>query len=753
MSNWNSSASARNRTQTVGKKDVDVVGDEDRRAVMEMYKEGEISLDDVVARVQAMADARLGRNTGGGMKRQGAIKKNRGRLELELQIQKASAFSVIVLEVKRGRELMGVTNKGSSNPVIRAEILNKEGDRVKEFKCHSSKVHRNTQNPMVNEQFSWELRMKDQPALSGLFLHICVESQQASLMKKFAKKSVMGAMAFRIQELWESEEKLSGWYKILDENKGQYQNQPFRPKRVHQGALSPTPKGSTTVTSPNSKPTKPTTRPREPVPTTTRLPSQVKAQAQTTSKPKPNRPAPMKVDLKSFSFLKVLGQGSFGKVLMAEHRQNKEIYAIKIIRKESVLEEDDVESTMTERRVLALGTGSRFLTRLHATFQSDDKLFYVMEMVTGGDLMFHIQNDKVFSLDRARFYGAQISLGLWFLHEHGVLYRDLKLDNVMLDGEGHVKIADFGMCKEKIFGLARTTTFCGTPGYLAPEIVAEKPYGTSVDWWSLGVLMYEMCVGDSPFATDDDDELFEMIKHHNPPFEKTFDPKAKSYIQGLMTRDVDNRLGCGPNGKVNVRNHPFYKKIDWGKLEKGQIEPPFKPVKAKKGEATNFDDDFTQEDPTVSPPNPSTVAKIADDGNTNAFKNFSFINNKFGSFGDTEAAEPAEEEPQNLLQGKAWYRPDLSRTQVTQQLHKKPLGSFLIRESTTQPGCYALAMQAGLPQPWNGLITPSTSPNTGKLQYQMFAGRKFDTLMKLIEHYSVTPVTKSVSGEPVPLRV
>eukprot|EP00040_Diaphanoeca_grandis_P031524 m.188616 g.188616 ORF g.188616 m.188616 type:complete len:751 (-) comp32350_c0_seq4:1105-3357(-) len=748
---WRNSPNARERTQTVGKKDVDIVGDEDRRAVMEMYKDGEISLDDVVARVQAMADARLGRANDGKMKRQGAIKKTRGRLEIGLQIQKASAFSVIFLTVKRGRELISVTSRGSSNPVIRAEILNKEGERLKEFKVHFSKVHKNTTNPMINETFSWELRMKDQPSLSGLMLHICVESQQQSLMKKFAKKTVMGAMAFRIQELWESEEVIDGWYKILDENKGQYQNQPFRPKRVHAGPLSPTPKSPGVVTSPASSQMapKPTSRPKEPVPIT--RPSQVKAM----SKPKAAKsaPPPMKVDIKNFNFLKVLGQGSFGKVMMSEHKTNKEIYAIKIIRKESVLEEDDVESTMTERRVLALGTGSRFLTRLHATFQSDDKLFYVMEMVTGGDLMFHIQNDKVFSMDRARFYGAQISLGLWFLHEHGVLYRDLKLDNVMLDGEGNVKIADFGMCKEKVFGLTRTTTFCGTPGYLAPEIVAEKPYGFSVDWWSLGVLMYEMTVGDSPFATDDDDQLFDMIQHHNPPFEKGFDPRAKAYIQGLMTRDVDNRLACGTNGKSDVQNHPFYKKIDWGMLEKGQVEPPFKPVKAKKGEATNFDDDFTSEDPTVSPPNPTVVAKIIDDGNQNAFKNFSFINNKFGSFGNQEEEADEEEEPQNLLEGKEWYRPDLSRTQVTQALHRKPLGAFLIRESTTQPGCYALAMQAGGPQPWNGLITPSTSPTTGRLQYQMFAGRKFDTLMKLIEHYSVTPVTKSVSGEPVPLRV
>jgi classical protein kinase C beta type len=220
-----------------------------------------------------------------------------------------------------------------------------------------------------------------------------------------------------------------------------------------------------------------------------------------------------KVSAASFNFTKVLGQGSFGKVMLAERKGSGEVYAIKAIKKDAVIEDDDVDCTMTERRVLALSSGNPFLTRLHATFQTPDRLFFVMEFVNGGDLMFHIQQLRVFKFEQAQFYCAEICSGLWYLHENGILYRDLKLDNVMLDGDGHIKIADFGMCKENIFGTGRTTTFCGTPGYLAPEIVQELPYNASVDFWSLGVLMFEMLIGDSPFDADDDDELFDQIQN------------------------------------------------------------------------------------------------------------------------------------------------------------------------------------------------------------------------------------------------
>ncbi|KAL3318594.1 hypothetical protein Ciccas_002740 [Cichlidogyrus casuarinus] len=230
--------------------------------------------------------------------------------------------------------------------------------------------------------------------------------------------------------------------------------------------------------------------------------------------------------LEQFTLLKVLGKGSFGKVMLAEQSSTGEVFAIKVLKKEIILQDEDVECTLAEKRILELAAQHPFLTALYCAFQTDDRLFFVMEYVNGGDLMFQIQRARRFDEARARFYSAEVVLALMFLHRHHIVYRDLKLDNILLDAEGHCKLADFGMCKEGMVPGASTSTFCGTPDYIAPEILAEQDYGFSVDWWALGVLMYEMMAGAPPFEGDTEQDLFNAISYEEVSYPPNLQPDA-----------------------------------------------------------------------------------------------------------------------------------------------------------------------------------------------------------------------------------
>ncbi|XP_052007007.1 protein kinase C epsilon type-like [Xyrauchen texanus] len=330
-----------------------------------------------------------------------------------------------------------------------------------------------------------------------------------------------------------------------------------------------------------------------------------------------------RMNLEDFSFIKVLGKGSFGKVLLAELRGTDEVYAVKVLKKDVILQDDDVDCTLTEKRILALARKHPYLTQLFCCFQTKDRLFFIMEYVNGGDLMFQIQRSRKFDEARSRFYAAEVTSALMFLHQNGVIYRDLKLDNILLDAEGHCKLADFGMCKEGILDGITTTTFCGTPDYIAPEILQELEYGPSVDWWALGVLLYEMMAGQPPFEADNEDDLFESILHDDVLYPVWLSKEAVSILKAFMTKSPSKRLGCVVSQGLEeaIKVHPFFKEIDWVLLEQRKVKPPFKPRIKTKRDVNNFDQDFTCEEPVLTPVEDTIIKQI----NQDEFKGFSYF--------------------------------------------------------------------------------------------------------------------------------
>ncbi|KAJ7211487.1 protein kinase C1 [Mycena haematopus] len=309
-----------------------------------------------------------------------------------------------------------------------------------------------------------------------------------------------------------------------------------------------------------------------------------------------------KVGLDDFNFLAVLGKGNFGKVMLAEEKKTNGLYAIKVLKKEFIIDNDEVESTRSEKRVFLAAARERhpFLLGLHSCFQTETRVYFVMEYVSGGDLMLHIQR-KQFSLRQAKFYASEVLLALEYFHKNGIIYRDLKLDNILLTLDGHVKVADYGLCKEEMWYGKTTSTFCGTPEFMAPEILLEQRYGRAVDWWAFGVLTYEMLLGQSPFRGDDEDEIFDAILEDEPLYPITMPRDAVSILQKLLNRDPLRRLGAGEEDAEEIKRQPFFKDVSFDDVLNKRIPPPYFPTINGSADTSNFDEEFTKEQPTLTP--------------------------------------------------------------------------------------------------------------------------------------------------------
>lgn len=296
------------------------------------------------------------------------------------------------------------------------------------------------------------------------------------------------------------------------------------------------------------------------------------------------------VQLNDFNFLAVLGKGNFGKVMLAEEKHTGQLFAIKVLKKEFIIENDEIDSMRSEKRVFLTVAREQhpFLLGLHSTFQTETRIYFVMEYVGGGDLMLHIQREQ-FNMRRAKFYAAEVLLALEYFHKHGIVYRDLKLDNILLTLEGHIKLADYGLCKENMWHGNTTSTFCGTPEFMAPEILLEQRYTRAVDWWAFGILLYEMLLGQAPFRGDDEDEIFDAILEDEPLYPIQMPRESVSILQQLLTRDPRRRLGAGPADAEEVKKHPFFADVDWDDMLHRRVMPPFLPTLKSAADTSWFD--------------------------------------------------------------------------------------------------------------------------------------------------------------------
>ena len=345
------------------------------------------------------------------------------------------------------------------------------------------------------------------------------------------------------------------------------------------------------------------------------------------------------VSMDDFDLLKVLGTGAYGKVFLARKKTGMDkgqLFAMKVLKKATIVQKrKTTEHTKTERQVLATIRQSPFLVTMHYAFQTPSKLHLVLDYINGGELFTHLYQREKFTENEVRIYIGEIVLALEHLHkvnrhfdllilvtnpqylQNGIIYRDIKLENILLDGEGHIVLTDFGLSREfqPDDTVRRATSFCGTIEYMAPEVVKGGGHDIAVDWWSLGVLTYELLTGASPFTVEGDrntqPDISKRILNLEPMMPDFLGPEVKDFILRLLIKDPRKRLGGGPTDAEEVKSHKFFHSINWDDLLKRNIPAPFIPRISGLTDVSNFSEEFTSmpavDTPSVVPPNVEEV--------------------------------------------------------------------------------------------------------------------------------------------------
>jgi len=305
-----------------------------------------------------------------------------------------------------------------------------------------------------------------------------------------------------------------------------------------------------------------------------------------------------------FQLLKVLGKGGYGKVFQVKKLSGShqgEIYAMKVLKKATIVRNaKDTAHTKAERNILEC-VKCPFIVDLMFAFQTGGKLYLILEYLSGGELFMQLEREGIFLDDMACFYLSEILLGIEHLHRQGIIYRDLKPENILLDAQGHVKLTDFGLCKESIYDGGQTHTFCGTIEYMAPEILTRSGHGKAVDWWSFGALMFDMLTGAPPFTGEDRKRTMEKIVKGKLILPAYLTVNARELIRNLLRRQVSHRLGSGQDDADEIKRHLFFQHLNWNDVFHKRYEPPYKPHLKSDDDVSQFDTKFTKQTPVDSP--------------------------------------------------------------------------------------------------------------------------------------------------------